>query len=182
MNQATRPPPASRRRRFACMIYEGILLFGVVFLAGYLLDTLTQSRHGLMWRPERQIFLFVAIGLYFLVSWRRNGQTLPMKTWGIRLADPNGQTPGFTRLLLRYLLLWPLPLLSAWLVARLSAALQSSAIDMLIVLAPFSLFIWTWFDPRGQFLHDRILGTELLAQPRPGPQMPHGQPKVPPTS
>ncbi len=148
------------------MIYEGILLFGVVFLASYLLDTLTQSRHGLMLRPTRQVFLFVAIGIYFMVNWRRNGQTLPMKTWGIRLADADGRTPRFSRLLLRYLLIWPLPLLTAWLLATLSTVLQSSAIDMLIVLAPFSLFIWTWFDPRGQFLHDRILGTELRAQVR----------------
>ena len=34
----------NRLRRFACMMYEAVLLFGVVFLAGYLLDTLTQSK------------------------------------------------------------------------------------------------------------------------------------------
>jgi len=36
-------PPPGRLRRFACMMYEGVLLFAVVFLAGYLFDTLTQS-------------------------------------------------------------------------------------------------------------------------------------------
>ena len=30
----------NRLRRFACMMYEAVLLFGVVFLAGYLMDTL----------------------------------------------------------------------------------------------------------------------------------------------
>ena len=29
------------------MMYEAVLLFGVVFLAGYLLDTLTQSKNAL---------------------------------------------------------------------------------------------------------------------------------------
>ncbi len=79
----TVPPAPTRLRRFACMMYEGVLLFGVVFLAGYLFDTLTQSRSGLMLRHARQVFLFLAIGVYFLACWRRGGQTLPMKTWNI---------------------------------------------------------------------------------------------------
>jgi len=44
------------------MMYEGVLLFAVVFLAGYLFDTLTQSRHALMLRDGRQVWLFIAIG------------------------------------------------------------------------------------------------------------------------
>lgn len=173
------PVPATRWRRFASMLYEGVLLFAVVFLAGYLLDTLTQSRNALMWRHARQVFLFLAIGVYFLASWRRSGQTLPMKTWRIRLVDASGQTPGLGRLALRYLLLWPLPLLAAWLIARLSLALRLPALDLLIVLAPFSLFIWTWLDPRGQFLHDRLLGTELQDQ-RSGSAARHPSPRFSP--
>src|SRR5690606_10468596 len=105
-------PPASlsstpsQWRRFACMMYEGVLLFGVVFLASYLFDTLTQSRSGMMFRHGRQAVLFVAIGVYFILSWRKRGQTLPMKTWNIRLVDVNGQTPRLDRLLLRYILVW----------------------------------------------------------------------------
>jgi hypothetical protein len=41
----------NRLRRFACMMYEAVLLFGVVFLAGYLLDTLTQSKNA---RPAKR--------------------------------------------------------------------------------------------------------------------------------
>ena len=155
------PTAPSRLRRFACMLYEGVLLFAVVFLAGYLFDTLTQSRSGLMLRHARQAFLFMAIGVYFLACWHRGGQTLPMKTWNIRLTDQGGQPLKGVRLLLRYLLLWPLPLAVAGLLAGLSHLSGWASIDLLIVAAPFSLFIWTWFDPQGQFLHDRLLGTEL---------------------
>ena len=49
------------------MMYEGVLLFAVVFLADYLFDTLTQSKHGLMLRGARQAWLFFAIGVYFLI-------------------------------------------------------------------------------------------------------------------
>jgi len=64
-------------------------------------------------------------------------------------------------MVLRYVLLWPLPLLTALLIWSLSQASGLPSLDLLIVAAPFSIFIWTWFDPQGQFLHDRLLGTEL---------------------
>lgn len=152
----------SRWRRFASMMYEGVLLFAVVFLAGYLLDTLTQSRHGLTLRALRQGVLFVAIGVYFIMCWRYGGQTLPMKTWNIRLVDRDGRTPVLGRLVLRYVLLWPVPLLAALLVQLASHLTGYRSIDMLIVFAPFTVFLWTWFDPEGQFLHDRLLGTRLI--------------------
>lgn len=152
----------SRWRLFASMMYEGVLLFAVVFLAGYLLDTLTQSRSGLTLRSLRQGVLFVAIGVYFVMCWRYGGQTLPMKTWNIRLVDRDGQTPPLKRLILRYVLLWPIPLLAALLVQGASYLTGHRSTDLLIVFAPFALFFWTWIDPERQFLHDRLLGTRLV--------------------
>ena len=40
------------------------------------------------------------------------------------------------------------------------------SMDMFIVAAPFTIFIWSWFDPDGQFLHDRLLGTRLRNAPQ----------------
>lgn len=161
MTDATSPPP-SRLRRFASMMYETVLLFGVVFLAGYLFDTLTQSRHALMLRHGRQAALFVAIGLYFVLCWRMNGQTLPMKTWHIRLLDRAGRVPSPGRLVWRYLLIWPIPLAIAGLVWLASRWTGWRSVDMFIVLAPFGAFIWSWFDADAQFLHDRLAGTRLV--------------------
>lgn len=152
----------NRLRRFACMMYEGVLLFGVVFLAGYAFDTLTQSRDAMMYRHVRQFILFLAIGAYFVLSWHRRGQTLPMKTWNVRIADSNGQRPSPGRLIARYLLLWPIPLLSALVIYAIARSTGYNAADLLIVFTPFTLFIWTWFDPQQQFLHDRLLGTRLI--------------------
>jgi len=154
--------PAGRWRRFACMMYEAVLLFGVIFLAGYAFDTLTQSRNALMWRSTRQAVLFLAIGVYFVLSWRKRGQTLPMKTWNIRLVDARGHTPNTGRLLARYLLLWPLPLLAAWVVLQASRLTGYASTDLLVVFTPFVLFIPTWLTQDQQFLHDRFLGTRLI--------------------
>lgn len=151
----------TRLRRFASMMYEGVLLFGIVFAAGYIFDTLTESRDARMFRHLRQVVLFLAIGAYFLLCWR-GGQTLPMKTWNIRLVARDGGRPTAARLLLRYLLIWPLPLLAALLVQAASSLTGYASTDLLIVFAPFTLFIGTWFDPDGQFLHDRLAGTKLV--------------------
>ena len=168
-------PHVSRRRRFACMMYEGVLLFGVVFLASLMFDTITQSRSGLMLRHARQVVVFVALGIYFVTCWRLKGQTLPMKTWHIKLVDGTGARPGFARLVLRYILAWILPLLAALAVLRLSQITGYASTDMLIVFAPFAGFIWTWIDRDGRFLHDRILGTQLIDAPR----HPGRQPSIP---
>ncbi|NBW79414.1 MAG: RDD family protein, partial [Betaproteobacteria bacterium] len=52
-------------RRMACWFYEGILLFGVVFIADYLFSALTQTRHALDNRWGQQAFLFLILGIYF---------------------------------------------------------------------------------------------------------------------
>ena len=39
------PQTPSLRRRMACWLYEGMLIFGVMFIAGYLFSSLTQTRH-----------------------------------------------------------------------------------------------------------------------------------------
>jgi uncharacterized RDD family membrane protein YckC len=151
----------TRLRRFASMMYEGVLLFAVVFLADYLFDTLTQSKHGLMLRSTRQAWLFLAIGGYFLLCWTRSGQTLPMKAWHIRLVDIHGAIPSFGRLVLRFVLMWILPLLGAATVWAISKLTGWPGALSLIVLAPFTVFVTTWFSPQKQFLHDLLAGTRL---------------------
>ncbi|MCQ8896254.1 RDD family protein [Limnobacter humi] len=128
----------SRKRRLACMLYETMLLFGVVFIAGYFFDTLTQSKHALYLRHQRQAWLFFVIGLYFVWFWRHGGQTLAMKTWHIKLVNAEGTAVGWGQALFRYLICWPLSL---------------SGLG----------FIYSWFDPQGQFAQDRLCNTRLVS-------------------
>ena len=158
-------PP--RSRRFACMMYEGVLLFGVVFLSAYLFDTLTQSKHALTLRHARQGVLFLAIGIYFFLCWKRSGQTLPMKAWDIRLVGTDGHPARTGQLLLRYALMWVLPLVAALGVWGLSTLTGWASVDLLIVAAPFVNFIPTIWTPGGQFAHDLVAGTRLIHVPPP---------------
>ncbi|WP_228764626.1 ABC transporter substrate-binding protein, partial [Limnohabitans sp. Rim11] len=70
----------SLRKRMACWLYEGMLLFGVVFIAGYLFGTLSQTKHAMNNRHGLQAFLFLVFAIYFTWLWSK-GQTLAMKTW-----------------------------------------------------------------------------------------------------
>src|SRR5258706_3201370 len=96
----------SLARRMACWTYEGILLFAVVFVAGWLFITLGQMREAMdTRRPLLQAFLFVIFGIYFTWFWAR-GQTLAMKTWNIRVVDRAGRALTQRRALLRYFCSW----------------------------------------------------------------------------
>ena len=54
----------------ACWLYEGMLLFAVVFVAGWLFSTLGQMRDAMDARRHLlQAFLFVVFGVYFVWFW-----------------------------------------------------------------------------------------------------------------
>ena len=143
----------------ACWLYEGMLLFAVVFVAGYLFSALTQTRHALDNRHVQQAFLFVVLGIYFTWFWAK-GQTLAMKTWHIRVVDTQGRPVTQARALLRYVLswLWFLPALAAIAPFGLSGA--ESAVIVLGWVAVWALL--SRFHPQQQFWHDALVGTRLI--------------------
>ena len=146
-------------RRMACWLYEGMLMFGVVFIAGYLFSTLSQTHNALDNRHGMQAFLFVVFGIYFAWFWHK-GQTLAMKTWHIRIVDRNGRALTQGRALVRYVLswLWFLPPLVLTRPFRLSVA------EDCLLLAGW-IAIWavlSRFHPQQQFWHDALAGTRLI--------------------
>ena len=146
-------------RRMACWLYEGMLLFGVVFISAYLFGTLSQTRHALNNRHALQAFLFVVFGIYFTWFWAK-GQTLAMKTWNIRLVDAIGKPVSQARALLRYVAswLWLLPPLAA------SAAFHLSGGETVVIVLGW-VAVWATlsrFHPQQQFWHDAMAGTRLI--------------------
>ena len=146
-------------RRMACWVYEGILMFGVVFIAGYLFGTLSQTRNALDNRHALQAFLFVVFGIYFTWFWAK-GQTLAMKTWHIRVVDCAGQPLTQWRALLRYVLAW------LWFLPPLAAAAPfalSGGESVVVVLGWVAVWaLLSRFHPQQQFWHDVLAGTRLV--------------------
>ncbi len=146
-------------RRMACWLYEGILLFGLVFIADYLFDALSQSRHALMLRHLRMAYLFVVVGIYFGWFWSR-GQTLAQKTWHIRVVDAQGRPLTQARAALRYLLSW------LWFLPPLTLT-YALGVPPISTLAALLLWIVVWANlsrlhPQRQFWHDAWAGTRLV--------------------
>ena len=150
-------------RRMACWLYEGLLMFGVVFIAGYLFGTLSQTRNAMDNRHALQAFLFVVFGIYFVWLWAK-GQTLAMKTWDIRVVDRAHQPITQARALLRYVLswLWFLPPLIA------IAPFQLTGPESVVIIMGW-IAIWailSRFHPERQFWHDALAGTRLISVKR----------------
>jgi len=149
-------------RRLACFLYEGVLLFGVVFIAGYLYSALTQQRNALQGQHGLQAFLFLVLGVYFVWFWTHGGQTVAMRAWHLRLLDATGRPLTQGRALARYLLswLWFLPaLLSVYLMNlhSLGAIFGSMAAG----IGGYALL--ARLHPTRQFLHDLICRTQVAS-------------------
>jgi uncharacterized RDD family membrane protein YckC len=150
----------SLARRMACWLYEGMLLFGVVFISGYLFSALSQTRHAMDHRPGLQGFVFLILAIYFTWFWSR-GQTLAMKTWHIRAVVRSGRLLTQARALLRYLLSW------LWFLPPLLLTLPFGLPPLEVgVLTLGWIVIWALlsrFHPQGQFWHDAWAGTRLIS-------------------
>jgi uncharacterized RDD family membrane protein YckC len=149
------------RRRLATMVYEGVILFGVVFIAGYLFSTLTQQRNGLTHHNVLMAWIGLVLAAYFVWFWTHGGQTLPMKTWRLRVVDAHGQPVRTGRAIARYVLawLWFLPPLALHPLLGLAVAQTLVAFAVWVVLWAAAVRL----DPARQFLHDRIAGTRIVA-------------------
>lgn len=132
-------PMPSIRRRLASMIYEALLLIGVLFF-GFLVPNIVLGMVAEILLPSGFLSLHALLvtAAYFLWFWSRRGQTLAMRTWKLRLVSVNGVRPATDQLLLRFMLAWPSVLF-------------------------FGVgIVWAVFDRDRQFLHDRLSGTRLV--------------------
>jgi uncharacterized RDD family membrane protein YckC len=155
-------------RRMAAFVYEGVLLFGVLMIAGYLYSSLTQQHHALQGQTGLQAFLFVVLAIYFVWFWSHGGQTVAMRAWHLRLVTNDGQPVSQRRAALRYLASW------VWFVPALASAwwasLHSAAqIFALMVVGVIAYALLARLNPQRQFWHDALCGTRLVTW-RPAPR------------
>ena len=128
---------ASLRLRLVSLIYEGILLSAVLFVSAYLFLSVARDAQSGLPRAVFQIYLLSVCGAYFVFCWARTGQTLPMKTWRMRIVTEAGDGLSVATAFKRYLLAIP------------------------GILSGASL-LWAPFDRERQFLHDRLAGTRIV--------------------
>jgi uncharacterized RDD family membrane protein YckC len=124
----------------ACLFYEGLVLIALLFVSAWLYVWVVGDATEGVKRLLMQLYLWVVVGAYFIDSWMKKGQTLPMRSWKLQVIDltTNNYQLTFKRALIRY------PLAS---------------LGFLL----FGLgFFWALFDRDNQFLHDRLLKTKII--------------------
>ncbi|OYU12328.1 MAG: RDD family protein [Comamonadaceae bacterium PBBC1] len=161
------------KRRMACWLYEGMLLFGVMVTSGLIYfiaaSWLTDLSPGEMNNHPKlksgfQATCFLVLGLYFIWMWRR-GQTLAMKTWRIEIVDTEGQRVSNKTALKRYLATW------IWFFPPIivSYAFRMSVIELGVITLGW-VAIWSIlsrFHPQRQFWHDAWVHTRLITAQHP---------------
>lgn len=123
------------------MVYDALLLFGVLALASFPYVLIAAGRPGPMARLGFQLYLLALCLLFFSWSWVRGGQTLGMRAWRLRLVRADGGP-----------VTWTLA------VCRFAAALLS--------LACLGIgFLWILVDRDRLAWHDRLSATRLILEP-----------------
>ena len=127
------------KRQLVCLLYEALVVFSILII-GFLLPQIVLSGFGWSATPRGLwLHLFALLMLYFVWCWLNGGQTLPMKTWKLRLVNTDGSALRPLQAVLRYLIAWP--------------SVMCFGIGIL----------WALVDKDHQFLHDRLAGTKILS-------------------
>lgn len=143
-------------RRLAAMVYDGLLLFGVLFTATLIpalvlspgaaqtihnedkLYTAQPLLNGVFFR----LYLVLIIILFFSWFWHRNGQTLGMQAWRLRVEQLDGQNLNGWQCLLRLL------------VAAVSIACLGAG------------YWWIWISADNRSWHDIASGSQVRLLPK----------------
>ncbi len=131
-------PVAALPRRLLSVIYETVLLAAVLLAGALPFLVLARQLEPALVRPLFQLYLLLLCGVYFVWQWTRGGQTLPMKTWRLRLVTREGAPLALHHGVSRFLL-------------------------AVVGLALFGIgYAWALADRDRQFLHDRLAGTRIV--------------------
>jgi uncharacterized RDD family membrane protein YckC len=129
---------ASIKRRLLSLIYEALILIAVLLAGALPMVMLVRGWDHTAARAALQVWLLLLCAGFYVRQWTGAGQTLPMKTWRLRLVARDGSPVGASRALARYA-------------------------GALISVASLGLgFAWALGDRERQFLHDRLAGTRLV--------------------
>ena len=141
-NQAAQTTAPSLAKLGTCFIYDALAVVALSFACVWVFLLMAgDATHGIK-RYALQLLLWLSVGAYFIWCWLKNGQTLAMRTWQLKLVSQDNQMLTLNVAIARYVL------------ACVS-----------LILVGFG-FLWAIFDRDHLFLHDRLLKTRIIYVPR----------------
>ena len=154
-------PPPGLFRRLGALFYDGLLLLGILFFATAIL---LPFRSGRAFQPGDlgySAYLLAVVFVFFGWFWTREGQTLGMRAWKIRLISANGSAITWYQAALRFF-----PGLVCLGLFKLGAIAWPGAVKWaaLASLVLFGLsFLWAMVDREKRCWHDVIADTRIAS-------------------
>ncbi len=128
--------------RLMALLYDGILVLGLWFVIAALFNATNNGEHMNTHNPFLPSVMFIALFWFNAHFWRRGGQTLGMRAWGLRLLNDDKGPLTLTQCLVRFF----------------------------VSLGSFLLFglgyFWIWIDKDGLTWHDRYSNTRIIREPK----------------
>lgn len=160
---------ASVLRQLAALFYDGLLLAAVLFAA--FVPVSSVIGHGIIAKdnPILKIYLISICFLYFGWFWTRNGKTLGMRVWHIKLQRTDGQLLSWQQALVRFvsgLPAWGIILL-ATVMGYVPSELQQSILPTWLLVVPYKvLFViggcWLVVDHWPGSWRDKLTKTTIV--------------------
>lgn len=134
---------AGLMRRFGAILYDSLLVLALLFLATIPFIAIRGGEPvGASDNLAYQFTLACVIYVFFTGFWSHTGQTLGMKTWGLRVETAAGRIPSFRAATVRFL-----AAIVSWLPLGLG-------------------FLWQVWDSEQKTWHDRLSKTQLVYYPK----------------
>jgi uncharacterized RDD family membrane protein YckC len=122
------------------MLYESLLLAALLLAASALFTLIAGKSDTTFLRFLHFTYLTGVIAFYFIWQWSGGRQTLPMKTWRLRIVDGNHHALSLRQAGLRF------------------------CYALIGVPLVFGV-LWALFDRDRQFWHDRMARTKIVLSP-----------------
>ncbi len=139
MNASPHFSPGSLPRRMAAIVYDCLLLWGILFLAGLPLPIVPEHvREHWVVQTLIQVYLLSTCLIFFGWFWTHGGQTLGMRAWQLRVVGADGASITWRSAVIRFF----------------GAILSWAALGL--------GFWWVLIDRQKLAWHDYLSGTRLI--------------------
>lgn len=147
-------PRASVGRRLAALVYDALIIMGLLMVYGFVAMLVASAVVGLNCQPGEldytpcvggpvfQLGAVMVIAGYFIWSWRAAGQTIGMRAWRLLLAGPDGVQLSWRQ-----------------------CALRASVAPLSIACLGLGYF-WAWTRADRASWHDLVSGSEVRLLPK----------------
>jgi uncharacterized RDD family membrane protein YckC len=133
--------PASLALRLLAALYDALPILALWFVATLLALALTGGALDVQRLPHKilvQVLVLAVTAAYFVISWRRGGQTIGMRAWRLRIVSSDGKPLGMRQALVRF------------------------GVSLLSLAAIGLGFFWALFDAQNRTWHDIAAGTVMV--------------------